>query len=248
MTTVTKPTEDQIIVKDVEKVFAFGKSHLILLGLLFLALLGGVYLYDSKRTDRAEAAQALAVYQAQTADQQAKSAQAQNTARQQQAAQQIAALQLQVKTLADSIVARDKALTTQAATVPTLTPAALGAQWGTAATEPAPPVDASGNFQVPLPLAQKSVVALMTVPTLTQDNKDLNAELNNETQSVQVEQKALDSEKQAHAVDVAACTADKTALNATITTLKTKTRNSKIRSFLYGLATGAAAVAIHFIP
>ena len=54
---VPKPakTDDlQNIEKDVEKVFSFGASHLVLIILLGLSLLGAFYLFDSRRTQAAD--------------------------------------------------------------------------------------------------------------------------------------------------------------------------------------------------
>ena len=60
--------------------------------------------------------------------------------------------------------------------------------------------------------------------------------------------KALDSEKGAHAADVATLVADKETLNQEIITIKAEARKSKLKWFLAGLITGFGLGRIHNLP
>ena len=172
----------------------------------------------------------------------------QNSAIQQQIVQRLSELanenqrlESQVLTLATAISKRDSALTVQTTSVPRLTPTELGNQWGAVSAEPSPQVDASGAFLVPVPLAQKSVVALMTVPVLQADKKDLQAEVTAKSGIISNDASALSSEKQAHLSDNATCKADKQALVAQVNKVTKDARRSKIKAFLYGVGVGAGA-------
>jgi DNA repair exonuclease SbcCD ATPase subunit len=230
-----------------KKIIAFGFSHLVLLLACFIALLGCVYLYDSRRADAAEARAALAEAKAHTSDQQ-------NAAFQQQTAQQIAALaeqnkllQSQVGSLAAAIQQRDAALAQRQQEITTLPPSDLAEQWGAAAGEPAPALDGQGRILATLPLAQKSLTAIEAVATLQSDKQDLTGELANAQKIAANDVEALSKEQAAHASDQGACKTDKAALQAQITQLKRAARRSKIRSFAAGFLTGALTVAAHFI-
>jgi len=230
-----------------KKLIAFGLSHLLLLVACFVALLGCIYLYNSRRSDAAEARAALAEAKAKTSDQQ-------NTTFQQQTAQQIAALadqnkilQSQVGALALAMQARDAALAQRTQEITSLPPSELADQWGKAAGEPGPVLDNQGHILATIPLAQKSLAALASVTTLQSDKQDLSNELENEQKVAGNNADALSKEQAAHSSDQTACKADKDALQAQIVSLKRGAARSKIRSFVVGFLTGALTVAAHFL-
>ena len=234
---VPKPakTDDlQNIEKDVEKVFSFGASHLVLIILLGISLLGAFYLFDSRRTQAADQRAAIAQLKEQQAESTAASADKNNQTLQAQVNQQMAALnarsmqlQQEVASLTQAIATRDSTLKAQTTQIVTLAPPALATQWGAAATEPAPSIDASGNFLVPLSLAQKSMSALITIPVLTQDKADLQSQVDNQKQIISNDANTLALERQAHQSDNATCTVDKTALGAQIDNLKAQNAKTK---------------------
>ena len=204
---------------------------------MVVASFGG-YEIISRQADRADAKFAAAQAAAQASDKQNATVQQQITQQIAALANQNAALQNQVLTLAQAIAHRDSALTVQTEAVPKLTPTDLGNQWGSVASEPAPQLDASGAFLVPLPLAQKSAVALMTVPVLQQDKKDLQGMVDTQRSVISNNVTALSFEKQAHLSDNAACKADKLALTDQVSKVKKDARRGKIKSFIYGAGVG----------
>jgi biopolymer transport protein ExbD len=226
--------------------FHIDALHLTMAVLIILALVGIDYLFVSKRAELADA-------RSRTSEQVAAQVDKANTTFQAQTAAQIATLaaqnvQLQttVKALADAIATRDHALVVQTGVVEKMTPTDLGRQWGASAAEPAPGVNGSGNFEVSLPLAQKSTVALTTVPVLQKDKADLQASVDKQSQVIANGATALDAEKQAHANDVQECKADKRALSDQITQVKADARKSGFRKFLYGALTGVG-IMLRFV-
>ena len=255
---------DQIlngVEKEVKSIVSFGTSHLILIVLLALTLVGSVYLWDSKRSDLADAKASAAVLQAQQADQKAKTADQQNQALQASTLAQIQALttsnrslQAQVSSLASAIAKRDSDLAAQQKAVVAMTPTALSTAWGSAAKEPAPVVNPDGNFLASLPLAQKSLEAFNSVSVLTADNRDLTDTVSVQKNVISNDGLAFAAEVKAHSGDVTVCTADKAALNADKAALvaenkkiKVDARKSKIKWALGGVVTGAVTVLIHFL-
>jgi len=233
--------------KEEKKIIAFGASHLVLIVSLCLAVILSVYLWDSKRADQADARAVLAMAHAQASDQQNKMFQVQVTQQIAALAEQNKALQSQVFMLVSAIAQRDAALSVKTQEIKTLPPTTLATQWGAAAQEPAPTIDDKGNFLATLPLAQKSLVALATVPVLQSDKQDLQTALDKERQVVVNDASVLSKEQSAHLADVNACKADLQASKAETAKAKADGRKGKIKSFLYGLVTGAVVVASHFI-
>jgi len=231
---MANPTEVQKIETDVVKVYSFTKSHLVLVALLAVAIFGCVHLYDARQADKADATAATSAAIAKERD-------AQNTQLQQQNAllqAQLAANEAQQEQTAAALIAAAKAIQSQSAAqvakIPTLTPPALAIQWGQIAQEPAPAIDAAGMFQVPLPLAQKSVVALLEVPSLTAQNQKLTDANTALSGALSDSDKQLDSEKAAHLGDNQTCAADKKALNDEITKVKKDARRRSIKYMLFG--------------
>jgi hypothetical protein len=234
ITMATNPSEIQKIEADVAKVYTFGKSHAILAVALIVSLFVGVYLFDSKRADKADARAALSAEQAKEKDALNIQLQAQN----QQLQISLANSEAQQKETAQALIAAAQALQAAAkqkvAAVPTLTAPALAVQWGQEAQEPAPAIDSQGIFQVPLPLAQKSLVALIEVPALTQANQKLQDANTSLTGAVQDADKQLSSEKTAHSSDATTCVVDKKALNDQISALKKTNARRNLKYMIFG--------------
>jgi hypothetical protein len=230
-----------------KKLISFGTSHLILLISCFIFLVGCIYLYDSKRAEKAEVQAAAAQAQAKIVDTQNKTFQAQTQQQILVLTQQNQSLQAQIQVLTGAIAQRDAQLTQKQQNILTLPPSALAEQWGSAAQESAPDLDSQGNFLVALPLAQKSVSALESVTVLQADKQDLTSELTNQRTITENTELQLTKEQAAHTSDMNTCKVDKDALQSQITQLKASARRSKLRWGLGGFATGALMVLAHFI-
>jgi hypothetical protein len=245
-TGITSPTppaavpinELGVIEKDVKTAWTFGVSHLVLIVCVLIALVGAIYFWDSKAADRADARANLAQALSDQKDKDNAALQKSNIDQQAQFVRQNAALQSAVSSLASAVAKRDATFQTHAAAIPTLAPPALAIEWGKAASEPTPVVDTSGNALVPLPLAQKSVIALELVPVLQQDKRDLQSASGKDAQIISNDSAALGKEQAAHVSDQAACTADRNALKADLSQVKADARVSKIHWFLYGVGAG----------
>lgn len=227
LTDTTIEKDVKAVYTDAKKVITFGLSHIILITLLAASICFGVYLYDSKRADRADAAASQAQTIAQIQDKTNVQIQSQTLSTLSAIQQQNVLLQQQVVALEATLSQRDQALVTSQKNVQNLTPLALSTQWGQVAQEPAPGIDKDGNFLVALPLARKSVDALLAVPILTQDSADLTKQVTDLNKVVTNDNTALQSEITAHQSDVKTCTDDKTALNAQIVKVKADAAKSK---------------------
>jgi phosphohistidine phosphatase SixA len=219
---------------DIKKVWTFGVSHLVLVGMLCVALIGGVYLYDSKRADSADAQAALSAIQAKQQEQVNAQLQQQNV----QLQAVIATDKVQQEQTAAALISATQALKAatakQVASVPTLAPPALATEWGQLAQEPTPSIDTAGNFQIPLPLAQKSVVALIQVSSLEKQNQQLTDANTAQAKATADADKQLDSEKTAHTSDNTTCVVEKKALGDQITKLKADNRKKNIKYMIFG--------------
>jgi hypothetical protein len=230
----TSPTEVQKIEADVKKVYTFGKAHAILTIALVLSLFVGIWLYSGRGLEKAQAEAAASAEISKEKDAANLQLQQQNA----QLAAQLAASEEQNKETAAALITAANAL--QAATkqkiasVPTLTPSALSVQWGKEANEPAPVIDTAGNFDVPLPLAQKSVQALIEAPALETENVQLQGAITAKTNALDAADQQLGSEKIAHASDNATCVVDKKTLNDQITVLKKANVKRNLKYMLLG--------------
>lgn len=245
---VTKSDLDEMydnIIADGKKAISFGLSHLVLIILLFAVSLGAFYEYDSRRADHANAAAKAATAVAQTMAVSNKQFQAQTAEQVQQLAVQNKNLQATISQLASSIVSQNVALAQKTQAVQSLPPTALATQWGSAAAEPAPSIDGNGNFVAPLPLAQKSYTALITVPVLQGEDKNLQQQVSTETQIASNNEKQFQSEEAAHQKDNVACSTEENSLNAQLKSAKLEAKKDKIKRFFEGLLIGGAAVALH---
>ena len=235
------------LVTEEKKLLAFGASHLILIMACFLSLLGSVYLYDSKRAERAEAQLAAAQSQAKIVDSQNQTLQAQTQQQIAVLAQQNQALQSQIQALSVAIAQRDAQLVQSQQNILTLPPTQLAEQWGAVAQEPAPALDSQGHFLTTLPLAQKSLSALEAVNVLQADKQDLTNELGKQRTIASNSAEQLSKEQSAHSSDINACKVDKDTLQSQIAALKATARRSKFRWAIGGFAAGALSVLAHFI-
>ena len=129
---------------------------------------------------------------------------------------------------ASAIASRDAQLIKDREQIKTLPPPQLAVKWGEVASEPAPAIDASGNFLAPLPLVQKSVDALVALPVVTKDNADLKTQLSQETQIAYNNDQKFQDEKKAHASDGEVCKQTVSTKDAEIKDLKAAARKRNI--------------------
>lgn len=160
---------------------AWARHHLFLLGAVAVLVFVGIYGVESLLAKRAHEQYLEQQTILKTFTEQNAQIQQQTKAEIDALAQQNVILQQQFTALASAIAARDAQLIVQRQQIKTLPPPQLAIKWGEVANEPAPQVDSNGNAIVPLPLAQKSVDALIQVPVLTQDVKDLKNQLTQQT-------------------------------------------------------------------
>lgn len=237
---MTTPTDSTITAK-ITADLAWLKGHLILLAIVGVLILGGVYGVETLLANRSHEQ----FLQQETLLQQMVK---QNDQTQQQLKDEIASrnqanvvLMQQFTTLANTIAARDAQLFKDREQIKTLPPVQLSAKWGEAANEPAPTLDANGNFIAPLPLAQKSVDALITLPVLTKDNNDLKTQVVNQTTiATNNNQKFLDEVK-AHESDNGTCKATVETQKSQIKDLKASARKREIIIAIIAAAFGYAA-------
>ena len=224
---MTTPT-DSTITSKITTDLAWLKGHLILLAIVGVLILGGIYGVESLQAkhDHEQFLQNQALLQ--TVVQQNQITQQESKARIDSLAQQNAAVLQQLATLEASIAARDAQLFKDREQVKTLPPVQLSAKWGEAAKEPAPPIDANGNFVAPLPLVQKSVDALITLPVLTQDNADLKKQVQDQTTIATNNDLKFQSEVKAHTSDNNTCKATVETKNSEIKDLKASARKREI--------------------
>ena len=202
---------------DAVKVWTFGKSHLVLTLALVAALIGGVYLFESKRADVADAKAAASQALAQQQDAENAKVQAANAA-------QIAQL-IQVETQ----------LSTQLQTLQAQY-SALAAQRQQAATVVAqlPPAAVQGDLEAKLGGPLSSPDILRKDDTIVTDYPIVEKELvvqsdsiiNLDSQVVTLKTE-FTTEQSSHASDNATCAVDKKALNDQIGKVKADARKSK---------------------
>lgn len=200
-------------------------KHIILTATLVGTLLGGVYLFESNRADKAEAKAESAQATAQLLNQQNKDFQlsvnsqlAALTAQNQQLA--LALSQRQV--LEVKVPQQNASLT--AAQVSTALDTATGNKVGTTVAQ-------GDTLILPTALGKDALSALQLVPLLQADKANLTTENINLS-------KSLDLEKQAHTSDITACQATVTSAQAEVKAVKAQARKSKFKIFFIGYAAG----------
>jgi len=156
-----------------------------------------------------------------------------------------AVLQQQFSAVMQSIASRDAQLFKDRGEIKTLPPTALATKWGASANEPAPVISANGDFDVPLPLAQKSYDALIQVPVFTKDNVDLKTAITQKTQeAANSEQKfttaqsKFEGEQKAHQSDNETCKQTIATKDAEIKSVKADARKRNIIVSVFSLAVG----------
>lgn len=225
----------------VHKELDWFKHHLISLALVAALVWGTVYGIESiiAKHDHENFLEKQAI--SQQYDKQNQITQQQNKATVDALTQQNQVLQQQVASILQQNVTLMANLQKQREEIKTLPPPALAAKWGDVAHEPAPVITANGDFLAPLPLAQKSVDALISVPVLQQDANNLQVALDKETTLANNNQSKYESELKAHTSDTATCTADKNTLNAQISEIKSEARKSKSKWAIIGGVIGFIA-------
>jgi DNA anti-recombination protein RmuC len=221
---------------------AWMKHHIILLAVVGVLILGAVYGVETLLANRAHEQFLQQQTILQTMVQQNKQTQEQAQAQITSLTQQNAAIAQQFATLAASIAARDAQLLKDRQQIKTLPPAQLATKWGEAAQEPAPPIDSVGNFLAPLPLAQKSVDALITLPVLTKDNVDLKSQLDKETTIATNNDQKFQAEVKAHESDNNTCKQTVDTKNAQIKDLKASARK---RAIIIAIVSAAFGYVLH---
>jgi hypothetical protein len=229
---------DAQISTTVTKDLDWARHHLFLLVAVVILAIGSIYAIESLLANRTHEnfLQTQAILQ--QFQEQNKVVQAQTQAEIATLTQQNTILQQQVGTLAAAISTRDAQLSKDKEQIKTLPPPQLAAKWGSSANESAPTLDSSGNFIAPLPLAQKSVDALITVPVLQQDKKDLQSQLAAETTVATNNDTKFQDEKKAHQSDQQVCTQAIAAKDAEIKDIKAQNRKRNIILTVLGIALG----------
>lgn len=219
---------DSQITSTVSKDLNWAYHHLFVI--VAIAILGIVSVYGIENVLAKRAHESFLQQQAilQQFTEQNKQIQMQTKAEIDTLAQQNAVLQQQLSTLSTAIANRDAQLLKDRDTIKTLPPSQLATKWGAAANEPAPSIDANGDFLAPLPLAQKSTDALIQVPILEQDNKDLQSQFTDESAVAQNNEKKFEDEQKAHTSDQQVCTQNLKTKDAQIKDLKAQARKRNI--------------------
>lgn len=218
----------------VHKELDWFKHHLISLALVVVLSFGAIYGVESMMAKARHEAflQAQAISQQQ--DKTNAVVQAQNKATIDALVQQNSQLQQQVTAVLQVNAQLTANLEKQKIEIKTLPSPALAAKWGGAAEEPAPQIDAQGDFIVPLPLAQKSTIALISVPVLVVENKNLTEAMDKQKVIIANDATALKSEQDAHKSDNTTCTVDKNTLNKEISDVKAQARKDKSKWAVIG--------------
>jgi hypothetical protein len=230
-------TDTQITDK-VSQDLAWARHHLFLLVAVAVLVVGSIYGIESilaRRAHDTHVEDMALLAQIQKSNEQT---QATTKAQIDTLTQQNANLQTQLTQLSASIVARDAQLLKDRQDIKTLPPSQLATKWGAAANEAAPTIAANGDFDVPLPLAQKSVDALIQVPVLSKDNTDLKTSLTAETQIAANNQSKFEDEQKAHKSDNDTCKQTIVTKDAEIKDVKAQARKRNFLAVVLGIALG----------
>jgi len=248
---LTPTVASEIAVIEKKMGWFFTPAHLILSGLLVLAVLGGVYLFESKRAGIADARAAAQTEITKIAEKAAADSEAKN-----------AILQLQNKATLDTLSAANAQLAAANAQLQAANKrlaVALAAQQKVDAT--LPPTDQAARWSKIVPQATVAVTptgfaldaasGLATLQTLEEipvDRQTIindNATIAKDLEIHQNDAAALDSEKKAHASDVAndamkymALQAENKKLKDDFDAYKTHARKNYIKAFFVGVVVG----------
>jgi hypothetical protein len=231
-------TNDETITAKVQNDLAWARHHLFLLAAVAVLTIGSIYGIESvlaKRADQNFIAQKTILAQI---EKQNEATQAQTKAQIDALTQQNTVLEQQFSAAMQAIAARDVQLLKDRGEIKNLPPTALATKWGASANEPAPAISANGDFDVPLPLAQKSYDALLQVPVLTKDNTDLKTAADQKSVEAANNEKKFEDEQKAHDSDKTACTQQVNTLNAEVTKVKADARKNNLLAVVFGVITG----------
>lgn len=227
-------------------------KHLVLAGLLAIAIFFVVYTYDSRRVEAAEAAVHETNALAAQAAQEARTSAQQNAVIQAQTASQLAQLQainlkLQASNavLTQAISAQLAVLAKQKQTDAAMTPTEQSARWHalvpTATVAPTPmgfTVDATGGLA--------TIEDLEELPVQQRQITQLESALDNDNTIIANDETLLAKEQAAHASDVdndakqlAAAKADTKKIQVNFDLYRKKTHRALLRAYAFGFATGA---------
>lgn len=213
----------QTVETDAKKVWAFGVSHLVLISLLFVSLVGSVYLFDSRRVDKAD-------YAAQLAQQHEAQVVAANTTFQQQTQARIAELTATVAQLQSKQQVRNSQLATQQKTDESLAPTDLADRWEKLVPD-------SKVLPTPSGYILDSASGLETIQSLEQ-LPVLTANLADETQIANSFQSEYKLEQSAHISDNETCKVQLATDATVLKSVKADARKSKWKWFIAGVVTG----------
>lgn len=229
---------DTQIAGKVSQDIAWAQHHLFLLVAVAVLTVGSIYGIESilarRANDQFQQAQAILVQMQKQNEQ----VQAASKAEIETLTQQNVVLTQQFQAAMSAIAARDAQLLHDRAEIKTLPPSQLATKWGAAANEPAPTIATNGDFDVALPLAQKSVDALIQIPVLSKDNTDLKSSLATQTQLASNNEKKFEDEQTAHTSDTKTCTQTIATKDAEIKKVKADARKRNIIISIISLALG----------
>ena len=252
----TPPVTISTEIKKIEG-FLFDSKHLVLGALLVVALLFGIYLWESKRADVAESKAEVAAQVLKVAQDAAASSAIQNAAQQEQSKAleaQMVAVNQQLQTANAQLQAANvqliSALAKQRASDATLTPQGQAARWQqivptahVATTSTGFTVDAQGGVD--------TIQALEELPFDRQEIVNLTTQIGNNEKTIANDAVALNVEKIAHASDVEndqkklAVSQDQTKkVQDDFTAYKHKARKNYIRAFVAGFVAGVIGTRI----
>jgi len=229
----------------------FDPIHLILVGFLIVALLSGVYLFESKRAEIAEAKAEVATQAAKAAQEAANASEAQNKTLQEQAeateAAQAAA-NAKLEAANEQLLAANKQLLSTLAAQQqkdaALSPSAQAQRWE-ALVPSAEVTTTSSGFSVDSAGGLSTIQDLEELPLDRQEISNLNQELSNETKIANDNEVSLKAEQAAHLSDIEndkkqlIAEQDNTkAVQAQFNAYKKKAHRNLIRAFFAGVIAG----------
>lgn len=233
---------DTTVQSAVSRDIDWARHHLFLLAAVVILTVVGIYSIESliaKRTHDTRIEDQAILVQMQKQNEQTQAA---SKAEIDALTQQNAQLAQQFQAAIAAMAARDAQLLKDRQEIKTLPPSQLATKWGAAANEAAPTIATNGDFDVPLPLAQKSVDALIQVPVLSKDNTDLKTSLTAETQTAANNEKKFEDEQKAHNSDNETCKQAITTKDAEIENVKAQARK---RNFLIAVISAIIGYGLH---
>lgn len=212
--------------------------HLILYGVLALALFAISYLWSSWRASQADQRAAVAEAKAQAADKQ-------NAAFQQQVSQQLAEIKTereakdqQIQQLTSALAARNRQLQGQQQKDAQLPPVDLALRWTGLIKQPGSVTFGGTTFAVTPTGALATVQTLESVPVLEADKQGLETTVADLQQNVAGGDRALALEQQAHTSDNATSVLNLAAKDAEIKKVKADCAKSKRKWGIVGVVVG----------